>query len=302
MSNKKTIQINKDYLSISNRMSKKKNKTESIKKQKSQSLVSPKKMKREFIKKVKNFQQQRQKTISEKINSNSADSTEFENEFNKSLGFLQNMIDSKKNESPVPITLTVPKSLNSTNSKSSTTIKLPPPPPYSSMKNSSKPTYRQWAKTIKKPELESKTTLQIENKSSEPILKSERALKLEAFKNKIKNNNRNNRNNKIEPNDDSYIKKKIITKTYKRKLGKIGKTVSVLIKNKDTRRNVQVEKAKLAEKPIVDIKNFLKEKNLIKAGSDCPSDVLRCMYEKCILTGDVENNSSGNLIHNFINS
>ena len=94
--NKKTIQINKDYLSISNRMSKKKNKTESIKKLKSKSLVSPKKMKREFIKKVKNFQQQRQKNISEKINADSADSAdsaEFENEFNKSLGFLQNIID-----------------------------------------------------------------------------------------------------------------------------------------------------------------------------------------------------------------
>ncbi len=97
--------------------------------------------------------------------------------------------------------------------------------------------------------------------------------------------------------------KKRITKTTKYKLGKTkgGNKVSVLIKNNQTRRKVQHEIGLLKQKPILDIKNHLREKNLLKVGSFAPNDVLRQIYEQSILAGDVENKSKDTLIHNFYN-
>jgi len=98
-------------------------------------------------------------------------------------------------------------------------------------------------------------------------------------------------------------KRKRITRTLKYKLGKHadGK-VSVLIKNAQTRRKVQTEQAHLKQKSILEIKNFLRSKNLLKAGSEAPNDVLRHLYEQSILAGLVENKSKENLIHNFFNN
>ena len=306
MSNKKTIQVNKDFLSLSNRISKKKD--AKAKKTKPKSLISPNKMKKDFLKKVKNFQEKREKHLSqnydsEKVTQTDDDINDFENEFNKSLGFLQNIMDSKTNTKPPPIQINVPKSLadSSTSTKNSTTLKLPPPPPYSCLKNSNKPTYRQWNKTLRKSN-DIKNNILIEDKPTELAQPSQRSILLEKYKKENSLLNTNPKENIDNDNDSVFIKKKIITKTYKRKLGKIGKTISVLIKNKDTRRNIQIEKAKLGLTSIPEIKEFLKKRNLIKTGSFCPNDVLRCMYEQCILTGDIDNKNSENLIHNFVNS
>ena len=97
--------------------------------------------------------------------------------------------------------------------------------------------------------------------------------------------------------------KRRITKTTKYKLGKTkgSNKVSVLIKNNQTRRKVQHEIGLLKQKTIMEVKNHLREKNLLKIGSFCPSDVLRQMYEQSILAGDVENKSKDTLIHNFYN-
>ena len=37
-------------------------------------------------------------------------------------------------------------------------------------------------------------------------------------------------------------------------------------------------------------------------GSTAPNDVLRMMYESCILTGDVKNENGDILVHNYLNS
>ena len=306
MNNKKTIQVNKDFLSISNRLSKKKE--AKAKKTKPKSLISPNKMKKEFLKKVKNFQEKREKHLSQNSENKTGtvpddDINNFENEFNKSLGFLQNIIDSKNNSKPPPIQINVPKSLDdsSRSTKNSTTLKLPPPPPYSCLKNSSKPTYRQWNKTLRKSN-DIKNNIQIEYKPNELTKPSQRSILLENYKKENSLLNTNSKENLDDDKDSVFIKKKIITKTYKRKLGKIGKTISVLIKNKNTRRNIQIEKAKLALTSIPEIKEFLKKRNLIKTGSFCPNDVLRCMYEQCSLTGNIANKNSENFIYKFVNS
>ena len=259
MNNKKTIQVNKDFLSISNRLSKKKE--AKAKKTKPKSLISPNKMKKEFLKKVKNFQEKREKHLSQNGENKTEtgpnnDINNFENEFNKSLGFLQNIIDSKNNNKPPPIQINIPKSLDDSSkySKNSTTIKLPPPPPYSCLKNSSKPTFRQWNKTLRKSN-DIKNNIEIENKPNQLAQPSQRSILLENYKkeNSLLNKNPKENMNNDNDNDSVFIKKKIITKTYKRKLGKIGKTISVLIKNKNTRRNIQIEKAKLALTSIPEI-------------------------------------------------
>jgi hypothetical protein len=97
-------------------------------------------------------------------------------------------------------------------------------------------------------------------------------------------------------------KRKRITRTLKYKLGKHANgTVSVLIKNSQTRRKVQTEQALLKQKSILDIKNHLRSNNLLKAGSNAPSDVLRHLYEQSILAGQIENKAKDTLIHNYFN-
>jgi hypothetical protein len=98
-------------------------------------------------------------------------------------------------------------------------------------------------------------------------------------------------------------KRKRITRTLKYKLGKHANgTVSVLIKNSNTRRKIQNEQSLLKQKSILDIKNYLRKNNLLKAGTQAPNDVLRHLYEQSILAGQVENKSKENLIHNYFNN
>jgi hypothetical protein len=98
-------------------------------------------------------------------------------------------------------------------------------------------------------------------------------------------------------------KRKRITKTLKYKLGKHANgTVSVLIKNSQTRRKVQTEQALLKQKSILDIKNHLRGNNLLKVGSNAPNDVLRHLYEQSILAGQIENKAKETLLHNYFNA
>ena len=221
MTNKKTIQVNKDFLSISNRLSKKKE--AKAKKTKPKSLISPNKMKKEFLKKVKNFQEKREKHLSQNSQSkNDADNdiNNFEDEFNKSLGFLQNIIDSKNNSKPPPIQINVPKSLDDSSkaTKNTTTLKLPPPPPYSCLKNSSKPTFRQWNKTLRKSndiKNNIQNNIQIENKPNELAKPSQRSILLENYKKENSLLNKNSKENLENDKDSVFIKKKLLQKPIK---------------------------------------------------------------------------------------
>ena len=96
----------------------------------------------------------------------------------------------------------------------------------------------------------------------------------------------------------------ITTKTYKYKLGKNKekRQIGVLIKNRDTQKRIKREIEKLKQEDIQTIKNYLREKGLIKLGSQAPNTILRKMYEDSILSGEINNNNSNNLVYNYLNT
>ena len=97
------------------------------------------------------------------------------------------------------------------------------------------------------------------------------------------------------------IRKRCIRKS-KYRVGKTAKnrTISVLITNNQTRRRVQSDLMDLKRKPISEIKKDLYKQNLLKVGTLCPPDVIRTIYENSMLAGKIKNTGKGVSIHNFV--
>ena len=93
------------------------------------------------------------------------------------------------------------------------------------------------------------------------------------------------------------LEEKEVKKTFK--LGKSGRTISVLIKNNKTRKKVEDKKTEHKKTQLSTIKNYLKEKNLIRFGTTAPSKLLREMFETSELCGGISNQNKDVLIHNF---
>lgn len=98
--------------------------------------------------------------------------------------------------------------------------------------------------------------------------------------------------------------KKYLKRTVKRKftLGKSDKLrrVSVLIKDRQTRKNIINTQKELKKTNITDVKKYLRQHGIIKVGSTCPVDILRKTFESAILTGEVTNTNNEILLHNFL--
>ena len=90
------------------------------------------------------------------------------------------------------------------------------------------------------------------------------------------------------------------TVCFKYNLGKKHKVVSVLIKNNNTRKKISSEHQKLKETKLNDMKNYLKRHNLLKSGSNAPSDVIKKMYEQSLLSGDIRNINKKSIVHNYL--
>jgi hypothetical protein len=97
--------------------------------------------------------------------------------------------------------------------------------------------------------------------------------------------------------------KRITKKTIKRKytLGKSKNKnrVSVLVKDRGTRKLILGAQKILKQKPINNVKDYLREHNFIKIGSNAPNDVLRKLFESSMLAGEITNINSEILLHNF---
>lgn len=130
----------------------------------------------------------------------------------------------------------------------------------------------------------------------------QRREKLNKLKHSISNSNNKTRHKYKNP--VSRFKKyriRTIHKTYKLGKNPRERKVGVLIKNNETRKKVQNAIHELNKTHISKIKQYLRDKNLIKAGSSAPEYVLREMYKNAMLSGDISNKNKDALIHNFMN-
>ena len=132
---------------------------------------------------------------------------------------------------------------------------------------------------------------------------SYRQKRLEQIKEKIRINEESLKSKKdlSESKKPKRIKNKS-TKTYKNKfiLGKKDGSISVLIKNKHTRKLNEAEKEKLEQKKIPEMKNELRSAGLIKPGSSAPPDVIRELYTASNLAGHIKNENDQTLLDSFL--
>lgn len=132
----------------------------------------------------------------------------------------------------------------------------------------------------------------INNKIQENIKKmsemKQMMTKLEAIK-----------NNKIKK---CMRQKRIVRRTYKIGKSKVLPKIAVLVSNKTLRNNTTTKCQLLKQDSIADIKKYLIKRGLIKVGTSAPNDVLRKMYESCVMIcGEVQNHNPENILHNFLN-
>ena len=204
--------------------------------------------------------------------------------------------------------------------------------PYGCLKGGTKPTYKKWMNNIKNYSSMSNTDqidivrpptppkkIQKENKVfteseykeslfSEPDKHKENMLKrqIDNKLKKIENEQYQILDDDIEPTaGDNVSNKQYVKKITKRKytLGKSNKyrKVGVLIKGRQTKKNIINSHKKLKRTDIHQIKKYLKKRGMLKTGSSCPDEILRKMYESSMLSGEVNNINKNTLIHNFLN-
>jgi hypothetical protein len=172
-----------------------------------------------------------------------------------------------------------------------------PPPPYSNLKGSLKPTYREWLQKTQKNYKQKNDNISFSDKNQISEISNLSTIPIEN-KNNIQYKNKTNKSGVVLSKVPiEKISKK--TRTLKYTLGKKGDKIGVLIKNSNTRKKIKDDFLKLKRKNISEIKDVLRNKNLIKAGTLAPNDVLREIYEQSILTGDVVNKNKDALIHNY---
>ena len=273
MSIKKKISIKPIHLMIGGKEKKKKEKRNKT----LESLFKPNKVKRELLEKIKRHQQEKKNSLKEENPTGG-----FSDSFQDSLLYLNKVSENKKKK-------TLKNKL-----QESTENKLPEPK-YGILKGGKKQLYSEYKKTMKKNNTNSNTPKLKFNFDPLPIEKplfiTERQTKLQEVK------------QKINPVLSKPVKKFKKTKTLKRKLilGKNKGKISVLIKNRKTRKKIKNDTLKLKKKSISEIKQYLRIHNLIKTGSNAPESVLRETFENAFLSGNIYNKNSDNLIHNYIN-
>jgi len=317
MNQKKSISINPSYFKIGGKKEKKKKKKPSFK-----NKLKPNDIKKKLIAKIKAHQK---KEKDKEIIDHEKENNTFKNEFQETLSYLEDMKKKKKEkkqkkkEKRKNRNKTLKKStqqagfmsqttdnkidinpMNSNSSNSSNSCNsndginsILPDPPHGCLKGGKKPTWRQYNKTLKKNKNEILNEYTIKPDFNLSSQFEERSVKLEKLKDKFREINK--------PNNPK--KKKIKTRRIRRKItlgkNKKGGFVGVLVKSKKTRKNVKKEVDVLKHKSIHEVKDYLRKHNLTKIGSSAPDHILRATFENAYLSGNISNNNSDILLHNW---
>jgi hypothetical protein len=287
MSSKKTIEINPELFMLS--PSKKKN---NVKRPNMKNLIKPNSLKRQLLNKMREHSLKNRNKLDKDL--------QFHNEFKTHIDYLEKLGKRKTVKKNVNAHIELPDDLSQTDENS---VKEPP---YGCLKAGDKPTFRQWKRITQKKITNDENEIKVSlSKPEEPILlnikKEEPSEKILPTSNYIKKFNSFESIEKpqiiLNPQRKQQGKNKTIKQTY----GKSGRKVSVNIKNSYTRKKIDDDCNLLKKTALHDVKKYLKNKNLIKTGSNAPPDVLRKMYMDSHLAGDIENKSITNLVHNYIN-
>lgn len=311
MSEKRVIKVNPELFNISNTTRKQR-----PKKEKDIKIKTPRKDNKSIKRKLLNFIRNKQnEKIKEKIKDSPNTSNDFKSEFDTSLEYFNSLaekIPNKNNNSTIKNYKThktqnsIPnlienKEVKNLNTFEKSNLQIPTSPKYGCLKNGNLPTYRSWVNQTQKnnPILENKPAISnvpIQNSyiQESDKTKLENASILSEYKQAQKLNNNN------------YLKPKLRKKTTRRNftIGRSKKMpkISVLISNKEMRKNITMKKSHLQQDDIHNIKKFLIKRGLIKVGSIAPNNVLREMYENAsLMCGDIKNHNPDNLVYNYFN-
>jgi hypothetical protein len=158
-------------------------------------------------------------------------------------------------------------------------------PPYGCLKGGSKPTYKQYKKTLKRSHF-------VDN------IDNEKPMNNLAFSEDIIRLGENKK--KPKKKFASFLKRKKMTiraGKIKDRKGKLG----IFMKNHDIRKRTQKKIDTLKGITIAQMRGYLRERGLIKVGTYAPDDIIRQMYINSNLAGDITNKNGDVLKHNFFN-